>query len=392
MFGLIVALTFDYMTKFFSYWYVRHIPYKTAIPFLGGYYHRILGLRSHTDEVNTLYKQHPKEHLVGSIKIRVPDLIVKSPDLVKEVLSTEFENFKSRGLDLDKSGDICLRNNLFYADGEKWAVLRKGLESILSGMKFEDDLFECLSGTNGNTNVQQLLTKVLDDIFQKLLLRDSDRETVKELREKIQRYSVFDRFIFFVKNVFPDIYLWFGFIINIALQPSFTDEIRSIRGSILEKKIATTFNLDDKRNSGKLKTKPEDLTFGIVATFVSEGYIPCLNTLTALLFELAKSPKVQQKSRNSDEYLDAVIKETLRLHPPYAVITRKCVNMYKFLDSKIVLDRNVTVNVPVEAIHNDNSFYKDADIFNPQRFLDDSPMQSYAYLPFGAGPRKCVGK
>lgn len=360
-----------------------------SIPFYGGDYHRVLGLRSNTHEVNALYKNYQGD-FVGSVKSRIPDLIVKNPDIVKEVLSTNFENFKSRGVDLDKSRDVCLRNNLFYAEGEKWTLLRQGLVSILDDLKIsEDGTLECLSGTNGDVNVQELLAQVLDIVFKNLLLKDFDENVVTDLRKSVQRRTLTDRFKSYLKSIFPSVYTLFG-LSTLVGQPT-NKIIKSLQNSQLSKKLSSVFKLDEKENIRKLKTQPDDLSFGILSTFITEGYIPTLNVLTALLYELANNPEVQKQARISAEHLDAAIKETLRLHPPYSVITRKCVMTYKFLDSKMLVDRGVTVNVPVEALHKDNTYYKEAKVFKPERFLDSST-HGYTFIPFGAGPRKCVGK
>lgn len=387
--GLIAALSFDYVTKFFSYWYVRHVPYKISIPFYGGDYHRILGLRSNTQEVNALYKKY-KEDFVGSVKSRIPDLTVKSPDIVKEVLSTNFENFKSRGVDLDKSRDVCLRNNLFYAEGEKWTLLRQGLVSILDDFKIsEEGLLECLSGTNGDVNVQELLAQVLDIVFKNLLLKDVDENVITDLRKCVQKRTLTDRFKYYIKSIFPSVYTLFG-LSTLVGQP--TNKIMKIlQNAQLTKKLSSVFKLDEKENIKKLKTQSNDLSFGVLSSFITEGYIPTLNVLTALFYELAKNPEVQKRSRMSSENLDAAIKETLRLHSPYSVITRKCVMTYKFAESKMLVDRGVTVNVPVEALHKDNTYFKEARVFKPERFLD-APTHGYEFLPFGAGPRKCIGE
>lgn len=391
---LIVALTFDYVTKFFSYWYIRHIPNKTPIPFFGTDYYRILGLRSNTGQVNALYSQYPEDKFVGNIKSRIPDLIVKDPDALKTILSTDFANFHCRGLALDKSQDVCLRNNLFYAEGEKWTLLREGLESILNNLKcdFEDSLHDCLSGTNGDTNVQQLLSKVLDVIFNDLLLDEtSDGTVIRAMRSEVQKRTFVNKVKTYLKHIFPSLYVVFG-LVTMANEPS-SETKRELEKSKLLKKIKelSAFQLGLKEKNKK--SSDVDFAFAVLASFVTEGYIPTLNLLTAVFHDVAKHPQIQKKIRDSNqEYLDAVIKESLRLHPPYSVINRQCVKLYTYPDSDLVLDKKVTVNVPVEAIHRDEKYYKDAQSFVPERFLASSTPHSFAYLPFGVGPRKCIGK
>ncbi|KAL0881132.1 hypothetical protein ABMA27_002253 [Loxostege sticticalis] len=393
---LIVALTFDYVTKFFSYWYVRHIPNKTPIPFLGTDYHRIFGIRTNTEQVNALYSQYPKEKFVGSIKSRIPDLIVKDPDAFKTILSTDFADFHCRGLGLDKSQDVCLRNNLFYVEGEKWTLLREGLKSILSNLKCDPEasLHDCLSGTNGDTNVQQLLSKVLDGIFKDLLLDESsDGQVISGMRSTVQKRTFVDKLKTYLKHIFPSLYVMFG-LVTMPGEPS-TKTKKELEKSKLAKiiKDGSIFQLGLKEKKRSLNEI--DFAFAVLSTFITEGYIPCHNLLTSLMYDLAMNQEVQKKVRaTDDEYLDAVIKESLRLHPPYSVITRQCVKMYQYPESDLIIDKKITINVPVEAMHKDERFYKNPQEFVPERFLatETSPTHSFAYLPFGAGPRKCIGE
>ncbi|KAL4713613.1 hypothetical protein ACJJTC_016696 [Scirpophaga incertulas] len=394
---LIIALTFDYVTKFFSYWYVRHIPNNTPVPFFGTDYLRVLGLRSNTEDVNILYSQHPKEMFVGSVKSRIPDLIVKDPDAIKTILSTGFANFHRRGLALDKSRDVCIRNNLFYAEGEKWTLLRKGLETILNDLKLEseDSLHDCLSGTNGDTNVQQLLSEVLDVIFKDLLLgQKSDGAAITRLRSALQKRTFGEKLKTYFKYVFPSLFTLFR-MATISGEPSSMTK-KDVESSKLLTKIknANIFEMGLKEKNKNMRMNNTDFAYAVLSNFITEGYIPCLNLLTAHLHDLAMNKEVQEKARASEHYLEATIKESLRLHPPYSTTTRQCVKMYHYPQTRLVIDRNVTINVPIEAIHRDEKYFADANKYIPDRFLatDNNPEQTFAYLPFGVGPRKCIGE
>ncbi|XP_013185269.1 cytochrome P450 6B1 [Amyelois transitella] len=392
---LVVALIFDYVTKFFSYWYIRHIPYKTCVPFFGSDYHRVLGIRSNTDEVNKFYNDYPKEKFAGAVKSRIPDLIVRDPEAVKRMLSTDFANFHSRGLGLDKSQDVCLRNNLFYADGEKWTLLRQGVESLVKDMEWgKRDLNECLSGTNGDVIVQHLLSKVLDFIFRDLLVDDTDAAVITSLTSAAQNRSLAGKFKTYLKNVFPSLYELFG-LKTLVGEPS-KETVRALQHSKLLEKIksGSVFQMGIKEKDRR-NTNETDFAFSTLAMFVNEGYIPCLYLLTSMFYDLAKHPEVQKKvrqsvSNNDDKYLDAVIKESLRLHPSYSVISRQCVKMYQYPENKLVIDKKITLSIPVEAIHRDETYYEKPTVFNPERFLMNYDANNY--FPFGVGPRKCVGE
>ncbi|XP_039751411.1 cytochrome P450 9e2-like [Pararge aegeria] len=400
---LIVALTFDYVTKFFSYWYIRQIPNRTPVPFFGTDYYRILGLRNTTEEINQLYKENAKEKYIGCIKSRIPDLIIKDPDSVQKIMSTDFSNFHCRGYGLDRSRDVCLRNNLFYAEGEKWTLLRRKFELLLNTMnvKIEDSLHDCLSGTNGDANVQQLLSGILDVVFKDLLIDNTseDSSIIKNTRETMQKRTLFGQLKSYMKDIFPSVYVMLR--LNILPEQYFNKYVHVIKDSALMKDIEKTESISQEEiYNDKPYKKGSDLetAYSYLTLFIGEGYIPCHYVLTALLFELARNPEIQQKARNcvqmseENDYLDMTLKEALRLYPAYSVITRKCVKTYTFPGKNLLIDKGVTINLPVEAIHRDEKYYEGAKDFNPERFSKSDDFSKLTYLPFGAGPRKCIGE
>lgn len=398
---LIVALLFDYATKFFSYWYIRHIPYRIPIPLFGNDYFRVLGIRNTSDEVNNLYTTYGKDKYVGCIKSRIPDLIVKDPNSIKKILSTDFSNFHCRGSALDRSQDVCIRNNLFYAEGEKWTLLRGKMELLLNNMdlNLRDNLHDCLQGINGQTNVQQLLCEILDVVFKDLLIGNNlDGSVIKNTRKILQTRNLFDKIKSYLKDIFPSIYVMFG--LNVLSKQYFSKFTQVLEESKLMQDIKKTESIlhDDKDVKRKFKLSECDLITAYLALFIGEGYIPCHHALTALLYELAKNPEVQGKARkcvnssSEDDYLSYTIKEVLRLHPPYSIISRKCVKAYQFPDKDLLIDKSFTITIPVEALQRDEIHYKDANKFNPSRFEASSDMPDCIYLPFGTGPRKCIGE
>ncbi|XP_041988356.1 cytochrome P450 6j1-like, partial [Aricia agestis] len=400
MLVLIGALIFDYVTKFFSYWYIRHVQYKMPLPFFGSDYHRVLGLRSTTDEVDALYTKYPKEKYVGCIKSRIPDLIVKDPEAVRKTLSTDFSNFHYRGCELDKSRDICLRNNLFYAEGEKWTFLRRKYELLLKHMSddIQDSLHDCVSGSSGDLRVQQILTGILDVVFKDLLLDNNvDTSVIKNIRETMEKRSLGGKLKSYLKDIFPSVYVLFGFSdVSAAHLKELNKYSSSSRLLKCIKKVDVLTN-DELNVNRKIKLQESDYFYSSFLLFISEGYIPCYNVLVALLYELALHQDVQNQARkcavnSDDDYLNRVIKETLRLHPPYSVITRKCTRTYTFPEQDFHINNGMNITVPVANLHKDEAFFKKSKEFYPDRFSDSESEKTPAFLPFGLGPRQCIGE
>lgn len=113
--------------------------------------------------------------------------------------------------------------------------------------------------------------------------------------------------------------------------------------------------------------------------------------------ELARVVGPKQKVEESDidnlPYLQAVIKETLRLHPPIPfLVPRRAMKDTDFMGFQIPKNTQVLVNA--WAIGRDPDVWEDPLAFKPDRFMDtkiDYKGQHYELIPFGAGRRMCAG-
>lgn len=85
--------------------------------------------------------------------------------------------------------------------------------------------------------------------------------------------------------------------------------------------------------------------------------------------------------------------ETLRKHPVIPHLTRLAVADYSVPKTNWMLERGMRIFIPVDAIHHDPEIYPDPDKFDPERFAPEAIAQRhpFAYLPFGDGPRNCIG-
>jgi cytochrome P450 len=90
--------------------------------------------------------------------------------------------------------------------------------------------------------------------------------------------------------------------------------------------------------------------------------------------------------------LDAVLCETLRLFPPAPAVERKASQDYLLGDSKIKVPKDTFIHISTYTLHRDPDQFTDPEKFLPERFFPENRTHHpYAYLPFGAGPRNCLG-
>lgn len=166
----------------------------------------------------------------------------------------------------------------------------------------------------------------------------------------------------------------------------------------------------DKRFIGKSLERDEIAPQAVL--FLLAGYETTSTLLSHAAYYLAFSPAAQQRlyeevsrcSRfdydaiNELGYLDAIIWETLRLSPPVIRVERVASEDYVLHDDKrgirIRVPKGAHITAPIYAIQRDEKFFPDANMFKPERFLGDDDKkgyQSFTLLPFGGGPRLCIG-
>lgn len=169
-----------------------------------------------------------------------------------------------------------------------------------------------------------------------------------------------------------------------------------------------------KKENGRMKTRPLttlEVTNCATTIFVA-GNETIASALSYVTFVLAKYPDVQDKVRQevidtfSDQdkldfetlmkklnYLDQVVSETFRLFPPgLTFVTRQAKEDFAYKGT--LFKAGTCFMVPLYQIQRDPRFWPDPLQFNPDRFAPENEAQlvKAAHIPFGVGPRNCVGK
>lgn len=87
------------------------------------------------------------------------------------------------------------------------------------------------------------------------------------------------------------------------------------------------------------------------------------------------------------------IPETLRKYPPVDTLTRIADRDYAVPEANYTIPKGMQVLIPLYGIHYDPDIYENPNEFNPDRFSDENVKKRhpYTFLPFGEGPRVCIG-
>jgi cytochrome P450 len=124
-------------------------------------------------------------------------------------------------------------------------------------------------------------------------------------------------------------------------------------------------------------------------TLLVAGHETTATALSWALERLARHPDAWERLRSGDEaYLDAVIKETLRLRPVLPIVVRRLKAPMEI--GGYELPAGVSVAPCIYLVHRRPDVYPDPMAFRPERFLEQ-PAGTYTWIPFGGGVRRCLG-
>ncbi|MDE2912806.1 MAG: cytochrome P450 [Paracoccaceae bacterium] len=153
------------------------------------------------------------------------------------------------------------------------------------------------------------------------------------------------------------------------------------------------------------RMNPHELRDNLLA-FIVAGHETTALALAWSLFLLAYDPGVQERLRaetiavlggrtataadvNRLSLTRQVIDEALRLYPPAAILSRSAQRADELCGRDI--RQGDTIILPIYALHRHHQLWDRPDSFDPDRFSNGRPVDRFAYLPFGDGPRVCIG-
>ncbi len=130
-----------------------------------------------------------------------------------------------------------------------------------------------------------------------------------------------------------------------------------------------------------------------VMTLMIQGHTSTVNAISWALERLTRTPDALERAQSEalaggDEYLDAVVKETLRARPPLPFVMRALKQPFQLGEYELPGGTLIALNAWV--VHHRPDLYPDPEAFRPERFLGRSPAPN-TWIPFGGGARACIG-
>ncbi|XP_069702398.1 probable cytochrome P450 6a14 [Periplaneta americana] len=453
--AVILAAIYVYFKICHSYWEKLGVPtLPSTVPF-GTFRDLIFSNKSSLAFITELYNAFEGHKVGGIYRFDKPSLIVRDPEVIKEVFVKKFDHFYSRGIKINEKDDP-LQGHLFALSGSKWRNLRVKLSPTFTSGKMKmmfgtlvdcgNELQTCLETSAKNEEVieiKDVLARYSTDIIASCAfgiqcnsLSNPDAE-FRNWGRRIFKPTNKAKFFRLLTIVFPSIIRFLRlslvpkdvgkYFINMVKDTVEYREKNDVKRNdfmqlLIQLKNKTLgvaeeedikYNLED----DDLKSNtPFEVTLDVMAAqafvFFLAGFETSSTTMTFCLYELAVNQDIQERLREEInsvlekndgeitydsifemEYLDKVVNETLRKYPPVQTLTRECTKTTKLSGTNAVMKKGMQALISIMGLHHDPKYYPNPEKFDPERFSEEekSKRPHFSYLPFGEGPRLCIG-
>nr|AAX48015.1 cytochrome P450 [Ochlerotatus sollicitans] len=447
--GFILLLTAAvlYIHRRNRFWSDRGIPCAPNPRFFFGHVKGQVTDR-HASYVNRELYQHFRsrgEPFGGFSFFAVPAVMIVDPELVKTVLVRDFNVFHDRGI-FNNPKDDPLSGQLFLLEGLQWKVLRQMLTPTFTSGRMKamfgtildvaEELREYLVQNHEREPVvemKEVLARFTTDVIGTCAfgiecntLKNPDSDFLK-YGKRVFEQKPWNVFKFIFASLFKDLSKALGVkLTDSGVEKFFMGLIRETvefreknnvqRNDFMNlllqlKNKGRLEDMDEKEELSKRGLTMDELAAQCFVFFIA-GYETSSTTMNFCLYELAKNQDVQERLREDIQeavaanggrvtyemvmglqYLDNVINETLRKYPPIESLSRVPTADYTVPGTNHVLPKGTMTAIPVYALHHDPEYYPEPERFDPDRFAPEAVQSrpAYVFLPFGEGPRNCIG-
>ncbi|XP_026729651.1 cytochrome P450 6B5-like [Trichoplusia ni] len=448
---IVLVLLYKYVTRNHDYWEKRNVKYEKPISIFGTNYENVVAKKSIIEISIEIYNKYPNEPVVGLLRGTTPELVVRDLEIVRKILNVDFAHFYPRGTGRDPKLEP-LFYNLFHVEGDLWKLLRQRLTPTFTTAKLKN-MFplvvkcaekvqivgEDIVNRGGECDVRDLMARFTMEFIGacgfgiEMDTINDEQSLFKQLGNKIFRPYFRKQAINALCDLFPDLQTVLQKLLRESdIIDAVTEILEKIREQRNYKPIGRNDFIDlllelegkgkiigDSIEKNKADGTPEqvememDLTYMAAQVFVffAAGFETSSSATSFMLHQLAYHPEEQKKIQ---EEIDRVLskynnklcydsisemtalsngfKESLRIFPSLGALHRKCARRYTIPELNLTLDPGVKIIIPLQAIQNDEKYFDNPSQFMPDRFNDPNVgRHKYAYMPFGEGPRACIG-
>ncbi|KAL2728179.1 hypothetical protein V1477_017455 [Vespula maculifrons] len=441
-FVAVILSIYYYVVKDMNYFKKIDLPYLEPWPILGNMGSAFLRRKTITDIIVNTYNVNPKAKYVGFFDLNNPVLVIRDPELIKIIAVKKFDNFPDHRSFVDDVQDPLFGKALFSLRGDRWRETRtmlspaftlsklKGMFKLMNecGADFTDYLSK-MPKDKKTIEMKDVFTRYTNDViatcaFGITINSMKDRENeFYVLGKKATNFDGIKILKFLMIRFFPTITRLFKIniisdnVVNFFM--NVVEEVINIRDRdkiVRSDMIQLMMEARDKRAEMGQELPMMDIVAQAFIFFFG-GFDSVSTAMCFTCHEIGVNPDIQKRLQreideaiektngnptyeviNSMEYLDAVISESLRRYPVVVVLDRLCAESYELPPSlpggkPFLLKKDMTIWFPIYGLHHDPKYFEDPYKFDPERFIKNGKEinNSGVYLPFGLGPRMCIG-
>lgn len=384
-----------------------------------------------------VYRTHGP--LAGTFTMLTPTLMVADPLLLKEIMIKNFGSFPNTEF-IRQVGDPVLDNMLVALLNNEWRTTRKIVSPVFTTSKIKQMVVtvnECAKDMIRNfadaaskgtpCDVKLIFGAFGLDVTAQTTFSfrlDSHRDVHNPFVLQAKRFfAAENNWRAFFSFQFPRLSKMFGLRI---FCPDAVEYFSGVMTNLLQRRISENKNEKtdfvhllmnaecheedghQQKDTGTRGLTKDQVLAQAVLFFVA-GYDTTTIAMSMAVYYLAQHKHIQERlieeiedvlQKQSDityevimglQYLDAVCMEVLRMNPPVQMTYRTCVESTVL--GNIPIEKGTLIRIPIFSIQHDEKYFPHPEVFNPDRFLDENKehIVPFSFLPFGEGPRQCVG-
>ncbi|XP_017001575.3 cytochrome P450 9b2 [Drosophila takahashii] len=438
----IAFLLYKWGTATFKTFEERKLYFEKPYPFVGNMGASFMQRACFQKQLSEFYDRTRQHKIVGFFNLRTPMITLNDPELIKKVCVKDFDHFPNHQLFIS-TNERLINDMVSTMRDQRWKHMRNTLTPVFTAAKMRnmftlmnESFAECLQhlDTSGSSpskkgfevDMKVLCNKLSNDIIATTAfgLKVNSYETPENEFYEIGQSLVFSRgaqfFKFMLASLVPKLFNAFGMSVFDSSKVEYfvrlvVDAMRYREQHNVSRPDMIQLLMEAKKESQDNWTDDEIVAQCFIfffAAFENNSNLICTTT-----YELLLNPEVQERlyeevkeaqealngaPLNYDAvqkmtYMDMVISESLRKWTLAAATDRFCSKDYTLTDEDgtKIFDFKVgdRVNIPISGLHLDDRYFPEPRKFDPERFSEErkGDLVAYTYLPFGVGPRNCIG-
>jgi cytochrome P450 len=338
-----------------------------------------------------------------------PAVVLNDPELIREVLVTRHEDYYKDNP--AKAFRPVLKVTEFNENGSYWEYLRmrdpvniRGIDEWLPTQtpavkKVVDTHLDCLTASAKPVDLLPKMERMVYDVYNACIVG-------RQLDDKAYRCFYITSNMATKRMQLPKWLLfpplnprfWFARRYHFGAFEKIVEEakkdLHSDANDLLHVYLRKGTDVSDKQVAMFLGNVHAGGVFSAGTALVNTLYLlsrSCHAQIAAKLYAQLREAAVPEQC----PFLDHVLRESMRYYPPVPMFFRSVLKTKSTQLGKHTLPPDTTVNIVVQGVHRSSKYWKDPDNFDPSRWenaaVDAHSLDSDYYLPFGRGPRICVG-